>query len=118
MQNDLKEKQSVSAEELSLLVDAQIQQSDFLSACDQDDPDLKSFLVNRFRKYKVTESEYSMSYAEISNVFKDAIRDLFSKTVLDLSNSGLIDMGVNEEGNIGLSPTEFGKKVAKEMRKK
>jgi hypothetical protein len=92
--------ESISTEEMTFLIEELIEKDGFLSSYRKDDKNLVSRLLKKLGKYKVTDSEFLISYGAISTIMNETRKELLMETVRGLVNSGLLDLGVSDKGEL------------------
>lgn len=98
------ERESFGSEEISLLLDDLISKNEFLLNVIKDGKDVKKAILHRLQKYRITESEYMMTYEEMTDSLNKTVSVFFEETLLSLLKNDEMQAVMDKNGEIAFAP--------------
>jgi hypothetical protein len=104
--------------ELDIFVETILESCEFLAACQKSDIDVKGEIKAQIIKlFKITDSEVSFTTEQMTKMLQDMNSDYITKTILQLTDKGFIDMGVGKDGEMTVEATKQAKEYMEFCKK-
>lgn len=100
----MRERESFDVEEISLLIDKMIGENELLSNVKKDGKNPKKAIMEKLEKFRITGSEYMMSYQEMTDQMNQVVDFFLNETIKSLLKNKGIQVFLDKKGEIGFSP--------------